>query len=71
VRDNLDMTMTYVFGFYPPDEIKFIVDNYAVLPRPAGVLLNYVIAGVKKFGFGSLNLNFNNGNFTPPPSEFL
>ncbi len=36
--DNLDMTQTYVFEFAIPAEIRYMLNNTDVLPRPAGVL---------------------------------
>jgi hypothetical protein len=41
VRDNLDMSLTYVFEFLPtPVELATIVQS-GVLPRPAGVSVDY------------------------------
>ncbi len=37
LKDNLDMSQTYMFGFTLPAETKFMLDNSDVLPRPAGV----------------------------------
>jgi hypothetical protein len=37
VRDNLDMTMTYVFGAVPSKVDYAIVTQSGALPRPAGV----------------------------------
>lgn len=62
VYDGLDMTMTYLFGFVPDSQIQFILENYDLLPRPAGVKVSWQTATVEKFGFGVENLNFNNGN---------
>lgn len=41
VEDNLNMTMTYVFNFVLPSALKFILTYYDLLPRPAGVAVNY------------------------------
>lgn len=42
VRDNLDMTLTYVFDFVlTPVEVATIVQS-GVLPRPAGVETNFI-----------------------------
>lgn len=43
VQDNLDMTCTYVFEFYPSDKLLFVIDEFDILPRPAGVAANYII----------------------------
>lgn len=64
VLDGLDMSETYVFtaSNFPPNLLQIIQDLDA-LPRPAGVMINYVINTGKIFGFGIYNQNFNNGNF--------
>lgn len=41
VLDNENMTMTYVFGWILTPVQIGIIENTGVLPRPAGVLLNY------------------------------
>lgn len=54
VRDTLDMSyQVYVFnGDNFPIWLKWILDNYDVLPRPAGVGSKYIEAQpVKRFGF--------------------
>lgn len=63
VIDNLDMTATYVLQFVPPSSIAYIFSNYDLLPRPAGVKVDYVIRVPTVFGFGDTNQNFDNGNF--------
>lgn len=35
--DNLDMTQTYTFGFILTSEMRYMLNNTDVLPRPAGV----------------------------------
>lgn len=57
VQDNLNMSMTYVFGFYPTTAQQAIVENSGVLPRPAGVLVNYEwpTTSGPLFGFDSNN----------------
>lgn len=63
VVDNLDMTMTYVFGFPPSSELLFVLQNYDFLPRPSAVGVDWISFSRQSFGFGPTNLNFNNGNF--------
>lgn len=63
VLDGLDMTMTYVFTFAPPKNLFFVLRNFDVLPRPAGVGVNFVITTRLVFGFGPFRANFNRGNF--------
>lgn len=61
--DNLDMTMTYFFVFTPNSSIRFILENYDLLPRPTGVKVTWQSATTDPFGFGIENRNFNNGSF--------
>lgn len=63
VIDNLDMSMTYVFGFAPSSELQYILQNYNLLPRPSAVDVSWISFSRDSFGFGDANLNFNNGNF--------
>lgn len=65
VRDNLDMTMTYVFEFVPPPRLLFLLQFYDVLPRPAGVDINFTTALRDYWGFGPDNANFNRGGLAP------
>ena len=41
VLDNLDMTMTYAFQFTPDSSVLTILNQYDLLPRPAGVSVNF------------------------------
>ncbi|MQS00264.1 DUF2612 domain-containing protein, partial [Gluconobacter aidae] len=43
VKDNGDMTMTYVFDFVPTDVQVSIIQTSGVLPRPTGVSVSYSI----------------------------
>lgn len=64
VLDNYDMTCTYVFLFALPSSLIYVLNNFDVLPRPAGVALNITtVPRDKVFGFGDAYVNFNNGNF--------
>jgi hypothetical protein len=64
VVDSYDMTFaTYFFEQAPNSQIQFILDNYDLLPRPAGVGVRYVVQVRPSFGFGANHLNFENGNF--------
>lgn len=63
VRDNLNMSITYVFGFVPdPRLIKFIEDN-DLLPRPSTVEVSYITVAKSAFGFGDTNKPFDQGSF--------
>ena len=63
VRDNLDMTITYVFNFQPSSQLQFVLEKYDILPRPAGVGVDTLIELIEFFGFANTDENFNNGNF--------
>ncbi len=73
VLDGLDMTITYVFDFYPSTDLRRMLvpedqGGFDLLPRPAGVGIKYVIVTDPSivWGFGINNQNFLNGNFMPP-----
>lgn len=64
VLDPRDMSFVlYTFGFAPDSQLQFILDEYDLLPRPAGVGVKWQAQVAPSFGFGVYNLNFNNGNF--------
>lgn len=63
LADHQNMTQTYVFLFPLSAELRYIFDNFDVLPRPAGVKSGYTDATIKSFGFSSKNANFNRGSF--------
>lgn len=68
VSDNLDMTMSYTFGFAIDSQLAFVLRNFDLLPRPSTVGIDYDVYAYPVFGFGVYNLNFGNGNF--PSSSF-
>lgn len=63
VLDGLDMTASYVFPVALDSAILFVLQNYDLLPRPAGVQLNILVDPGKAFGFDPFYENFNNGTF--------
>ena len=63
VVDNHDMTATYFFEFEPSAQLKFILEKYDILPRPAAVGINWQVQIRPSFGFGENHFNFNNGSF--------
>jgi len=64
VVDGLNMEIQYVFQFALPSALVLILDEYDLLPRPAGVKVGYVATSeVLGWGFGQYHQNFNNGNF--------
>jgi hypothetical protein len=66
LRDNLDMTITYVFNFVPDPRLLFVIRQYDLLPRPSAVGVNYVTTAREAFGFGEFNKNFDNAPFGNP-----
>lgn len=62
--DGHDMTQTYIFTFPLSSDLKFLFNNYDVLPRPAGVGSTYREELIESWGFGPYHENFNHGNFT-------
>lgn len=62
--DGNDMTQTYVFIFELNSELKFLFNNYDILPRPAGVGSTYRIEVYESWGFGQYHENFSHGNFS-------
>ena len=63
VLDGLDMTMTYVFVDPLPVDFLQALQSLDVLPRPAGVLLDFAPGGVPSFGFADYGQNFENNFF--------
>lgn len=64
VLDGEDMTCEYVFQFFPSSRVLFVLENYDILPRPAGVQLRVLINPGDSFGFDPYYLNFENSNFS-------
>lgn len=64
VVDGLNMTARYVFGFELSTDLQQVFSLFDLLPRPAGVFVDYVvIPDAVTWGFGRYHLNFDNGNF--------
>ena len=64
ILDGNDMSYTvYVLNFQPTDELLYVLQNFDILPRPAGVGLKVIVSTRPVYGFGNFNKNFNNGNF--------
>ena len=62
--DTLDMEyIVYVFDFAPDSQLRFILENYDLLPRPSTVGAQWIVASRPAWGFGPNRLNFNNGTF--------
>lgn len=63
VLDGGDMTATYVFAYLPEPNVLYVLQQFDLLPRPAGVEINVLINPGDGFGFAPFYLNFENGNF--------
>lgn len=64
VSDSLLMRVRYVFLIPLGPPLEFLLNEYELLPRPAGVEADYVVLGdVGGWGFGTYRENFTNGNF--------
>lgn len=61
--DNQDMTQYYFFNFTLPFSLKYLFNNYDILPRPAGVESTYTDVPDAFFGFALGDYNFDNGIF--------
>lgn len=63
VIDGLDMTMTYIFDVMPSSQTLLVLEQFDLLPRPAGVKRKILINPTDSFGFKPYYLNFKNSNF--------
>ena len=61
--DRLNMTQKYIFNFQLPSTLSLILQNFDILPRPAGVESSYIQGNLLSWGFGQYHTNFDNGNF--------
>lgn len=65
VKDGYDMRARYVFEFPLPSALEMVLTEYDLLPRPAGVKIDYVVIGdADGWGFGRYHETFTNGNFS-------
>lgn len=64
VQDNEVMSeVIYAFEFAPPSTVITVLENFDILPRPAGVGRKVLIDPRGRFGFKPYYLNFVNSNF--------
>lgn len=63
VLDHLDMTCSYIFPQSLSSTMIQVLENFDLLPRPAGVEVNILINPDEVFGFAPIYLNFENGQF--------
>lgn len=63
VLDGGNMTITYVFPVPLPANVQTVLEEFDLLPRPAGVKVQVLQGNAKYFGFGPNWYNFNRGSF--------
>jgi hypothetical protein len=63
LMDYHDMAQEYVFDFPVTFDLKYLFNNYDILPRPAGVSSTWIDATLVYFGFAPDDYNFDNGIF--------
>lgn len=63
--DGLDMTITYIFTEPQPEIMMTLFKQYDILPRPSGVLAEFLVKPRDAFGFAEYSLNFDQ-----PKSQF-
>lgn len=63
VLDHLDMTCSYIFPQSLSSTMIQVLENFDLLPRPAGVEVNILINPDEVFGFAPIYLNYENGQF--------
>lgn len=64
VQDHNDMSeITYVFGFALDSQLRYILQQYDVLPRPATIGIGFLNTTRAVWGFGPYNENFRGSNF--------
>lgn len=64
IQDHLNMSIRVVFKFGIEQNLLTAIKKYDLIPRGAGVKIQYLVRGGPVFGFGSLTngfVNFNNG----------
>lgn len=57
--DGLDMTITYIFTEPLPPIMMTLFRQYDILPRPAGVLAEFLVKPRDSFGFAEYGLNYD------------
>jgi|SRR5882757_718639 len=61
--DGLNMQISYVFQFTPSTSLLLALKQYDLMPRAAGVKINYIFGSRETWGFGPFRKNFNRGTF--------
>ena len=63
VLDGLDMSLLITYPTYPDSQTIYIIQNFDIFPRPAGVKIGYVFNYSHWIGFNNSGSNFNYANF--------
>lgn len=63
ILDNLNMTGTVIFSQTVAEQEIEILEKYDLIPRPAGVKIDYSTVTGNGFGFKPYGMNFFNGYF--------
>ena len=63
ILDGLDMSISMILTEYPDLTTNYIINNFDVIPRPAGVKLNTTIVTGFEFGFSPFGNNFYESYF--------
>jgi hypothetical protein len=63
VLDGMNMTASYVLTTALPSQVVAVLEQFDLLPRPAGVAINILVNPDEVFGFDPIYLNFENGQF--------
>ncbi len=60
--DGHNMTITYIFQVVLPNSMMRLIQDFDIVPRPSGVLANYLVKPRESFGFADYGLNFDQPN---------
>ncbi len=64
VLDPMDMSYAvFVLDFRPNSQLSLVLDEFDLLPRPAGVGVRILITNSHAWGFGPYHKNFDHGVF--------
>ena len=64
IADTNDMAfVTYIFDFEIGSQVKFILENFDVMPRPSAVGVKFLVFDRPVFGFGVYNQNWHYATF--------
>lgn len=64
VLDSLDMEFAiFVLKFRPSSQLMMVLQEFDLMPRPAGVGVKFITFDKMRWGFGPYRQNFGHGNF--------